>query len=236
MLSGIYSGWKKMDKCEAELLTILKYDPTNATANNDLGYIWADQSKNLQEAEAMIRKAIDIDREQRKTQAALDKDNAAYIDSLGWVLFRRGDVDGRHLKELERSQVALPEGDDPALWDHLGDVYFRVERYPQALSAWQRSVELYEDFYRPCQQDRRYVPQDEQLQGREAETQDRPRARQRAVIASTRRVSEGRSHPSLTRRVSQPKSPCRESTSFSGSRGRQLSCEMRMTNSERSCP
>ena len=142
MLSGVYSAWKKLDKCEVELLAILKSDPTNATANNDLGYIWADHSKNLPEAEAMIRKAIDLDREQRKTAAVLDKDNAAYIDSLGWVLFRRGDVEGA-LKQLERA-VSLPEGDDPSLWDHLGDVYFRLERYRQALTSWERSVELYE--------------------------------------------------------------------------------------------
>jgi tetratricopeptide (TPR) repeat protein len=94
MLSGVYSAWKKLDKCEAELLEILKSDPANATANNDLGYIWADHSKNLPEAETMIRKAIDLDREQRKTAAVLDKDNAAYIDSLGWVLYRRGNVEG----------------------------------------------------------------------------------------------------------------------------------------------
>jgi tetratricopeptide (TPR) repeat protein len=154
MLSGVYSAWKKMDKCEAELLTILKYDPNDVTANNDLGYVWADQSKNLPEAEAMIRKAIDLDREQRKTKAVLDKDNAAYIDSLGWLLFRRGDVEGA-LKELERA-VALPDGDDPALWDHLGDVYFRLERYTEALNSWQRSVELYET--------ERMRPQDERFQ------------------------------------------------------------------------
>ena len=158
MLSGVYSAWKKLDKCETELLEILKFDPANATANNDLGYIWADHSKNLPEAEAMIRKAIDLDREQRKTAAVLDKDNAAYVDSLGWVLFRRGDVEGA-LKELERA-VALPEGDDPSLWDHLGDVYFRLERYRQALTSWERSVELYET--------EKTRPQDEHSTRREA--------------------------------------------------------------------
>ena len=109
----------------------------------------------------MIRKAIDLDREQRKKPAgldreasALDKDNAAYIDSLGWVLFRRGQVDDA-LKELERA-VALPDGDDPALWDHLGDVYFRLERYRQAMTSWQRSVELYEETEHTRPQDDRY--------------------------------------------------------------------------------
>ena len=112
----------------------------------------------------MIRKAIELDRDQRKKPLGPDqgdpasvekdkdktnipyiddKDNAAYIDSLGWVLFRRGDVEGA-VKQLERA-VSLPEGDDPSLWDHLGDVYFRLERYRQALTSWERSVELYEN-------------------------------------------------------------------------------------------
>ena len=42
---------------------MLRFDPGNATANNDLGYLWADQNKNLKEAEEMIRLAIDADRQ-----------------------------------------------------------------------------------------------------------------------------------------------------------------------------
>ena len=53
--------------------------PDDAGAMNDLGYLWADQDKNLQRARRMIRKAVDA-----------EPDNAAYRDSLGWVLFRLG--------------------------------------------------------------------------------------------------------------------------------------------------
>ena len=69
----------------------------NATVNNDLGYIWADQNKNLAEAEARIRKAIELDRRSKKPGpfgagfGANPADNAAYVDSLGWVLYRKGD-------------------------------------------------------------------------------------------------------------------------------------------------
>lgn len=143
MLSNVYSAWKKLELCENELLEILKNDPTNATANNDLGYIWADHNKNLKEAEEMIRKAIDLDQRQRKLATQDEVENAAYIDSLGWVLFRRGDLTGA-AKELERA-VSLPDGDDPTLWDHLGDVYMRMGRFMQAQSAFERSVQLYEE-------------------------------------------------------------------------------------------
>lgn len=143
MLSLIYSAWKKLDLSEAQLLEILKTDPVNATAHNDLGYAWADQNKNLKEAEELIRKAIDLDRRQRKIGAADDRDNAAYVDSLGWVLFRRGDLDGA-CRELERA-VALPDGEDPTLWDHLGDVYARMGRLVEAQSAFERSIQLFEE-------------------------------------------------------------------------------------------
>src|SRR5262249_14116582 len=95
-LSSVYSAARKLPHAEEQLEIILKQDPSDATANNDLGYIWADQGKKLLEAERLIRKAIDLDRQQRKGAAKVspdsDRDNAAYIDSLGWVLFRRGQL------------------------------------------------------------------------------------------------------------------------------------------------
>jgi tetratricopeptide (TPR) repeat protein len=144
LLSTVYSSAHKLAKSEEELAIILKMDPNNATANNDLGYIWADQGKNLPEAEAMIRKAIDLDRQQRKKAATADsdEDNAAYIDSLGWVLFRRGQVEAAR-QELERA-VALPDSEDATIYDHLGDVYYRLRQVDRARTAWDKALLLYE--------------------------------------------------------------------------------------------
>ncbi len=147
LLSAVYNGNRQLAKSEEQLETILKIDPTNATVNNDLGYTWADQNKNLDKAEEMIRLAIELDRRQRQmsrtASADAEQDNAAYIDSLGWVLFRRGKLD-EACKQLELA-VHLPEGaEDPTVWDHLGDVYYRLERADQARAAWERSAHLFE--------------------------------------------------------------------------------------------
>ena len=147
VLSGIYSAAHEHEKAEEQLLLILKDDPDDATANNDLGYLWADQNKKLDEAEKRIRRALELDRRQRNslTRVGLDsdRDNAAYVDSLGWVLFRKGDWDGAR-RELEKAS-ALPNGDDdPVVWDHLGDVYFRLKETEKAGSAWRTALELYE--------------------------------------------------------------------------------------------
>ena len=58
------------------------------------------------------------------------------------MLFRRGDFDGAR-KELERAST-LPDGDDPVIWDHLGDVYHRLGMVPQARTAWQKALQLFE--------------------------------------------------------------------------------------------
>lgn len=144
LLSNVYSAAKNYPKAEDQLAWVLRVDPNNATANNDLGYLWADQNKNLKEAEELIRKAIELDRQQRKksTSGDLDSENAAYIDSLGWVLFRQGQSEAAR-RELERA-VALPDGEDPTIWDHLGDVYYRLREIERARTAWQRAMHLYE--------------------------------------------------------------------------------------------
>lgn len=145
------------DKSEEQLRLVLEGDPDHATANNDLGYQWADRNKNLDEAEKLIRKAIDLDRRQRSSGTTLgldgDRDNAAYVDSLGWVLFRKGNLKGARA-ELEKA-AALPGGDDdPVVWDHLGDVLFRQGEKGKAAEMWTKALALYDAGHR--RKDERY--------------------------------------------------------------------------------
>jgi len=147
VLSMVYSTAHDRAKSEEQLELVLKADPDDATANNDLGYQWADSNKKLEEAEPMIRKALDLDHKQRTTGDALvldgDQDNASFVDSLGWVLFRKGKL-AEARRELERA-VSLQDGfESPEVWDHLGDVYFRSEMSVKAGEAWRKAVSLYE--------------------------------------------------------------------------------------------
>ena len=147
VLSMAYTAAHKPEKSEEQLQLVLKADPNDAAANNDLGYQWADRGKNLAEAERMIRKALDLDRKQRTQGDELvldgDQDNSSYVDSLGWVLFRRGEL-AEARRELERA-VSLQGGSDaPEVWDHLGDVYFRSQMPAKAGDAWRKAVGLYE--------------------------------------------------------------------------------------------
>ncbi len=124
----------------------MKADPNDATANNDLGYLLADQGKRLPEAERLIRKALELDSHEKRSAGHAgvpDSDNAAYIDSLGWVLFRRGQW--QSARQCLEKAVTLPDGeDDPTVWDHLGDVCFRMRDTERARNAWQRARALFE--------------------------------------------------------------------------------------------
>lgn len=141
-LSNIYSLKGEHEKSEEQLRLILEVDPEAPLANNNLGYQMADRNINLDEAERLIRRAIDMDRSIRK-ETGEEGDNAAYIDSLGWVLFRKGKLD--EAREWLEKAVTLPDGnDDPTVWDHLGDVYAKLGLSQKAREVWTKSLKLYD--------------------------------------------------------------------------------------------
>lgn len=176
-LSSVYSFAKDYAKSEEQLRIILEADPNDATANNDLGYIMADQGKNLEEAEKLIRKAVELDLTAKKNGAKVRTDddpnnaNAAYLDSLGWVLFRRGQFPAA--RDWLEKAVNLPGGtEDPTVWDHLGDVYFRMKDTTRAGTAWKKAHDLYEQEKRR-KVDEHYKELKNKLKLLEQETQQR---------------------------------------------------------------
>jgi len=127
-LSAVYVQKGEMAKGEAILEKILAEEPDNPSVNNDLGYLWADQGKNLERAEKMIRKAIEAEPE-----------NAAYLDSMGWVLYKLEKFD-EALPHLEKA-VSKPTGSDATIWDHLGDCYQKLNKPEKAKDSWQKALD-----------------------------------------------------------------------------------------------
>lgn len=144
-LSGLYIDQKQVDKAAEQLKTLLRRHPDNPTYNNDLGYIWADHDMNLEESEKLIRRAIEEDRKRkRKRNPALKpdeiKDTAAYLDSLGWVLFKQ-----KKYKEALvhlRKAVEDPAGKHIEIYDHLAEVYKALGKKEEAIAAWKKGLEV----------------------------------------------------------------------------------------------
>ena len=118
------------DKAADLLRKSIALDPENsAEASNYLGYMWADHNMNLDEAETMIRRALQS-----------EPNNASYLDSLGWVEFRKGQFD-RALDDLLRA-AKTAEREDPVVFEHIGDTYLKLNRIREALEAWQKALSL----------------------------------------------------------------------------------------------
>lgn len=133
-MTGLYTELKQVDKAVSVLEALVEKEPNNPTYNNDLGYILADNSRDLEKAEKLIRKALEEDKKRRQKAAdeadpdekdkddeeTAELDNASYLDSLGWVLYRAKRYDEAQ-KALE-SAVAVEAGRNTEIYDHLGDV------------------------------------------------------------------------------------------------------------------
>jgi tetratricopeptide (TPR) repeat protein len=128
-LSNLAVIQSDMPQAEEWLEQVLDEFPDDEGALNDLGYLWADQNKNLQRAERMIRKAL-----------GAEPDNLAYRDSLGWVLFRLGKY-AEAIAELQKA-AAGPKP-DPTVLDHLGDAYRQAHERDKALASWRKAVEVF---------------------------------------------------------------------------------------------
>jgi tetratricopeptide (TPR) repeat protein len=118
------------DKATELLRKSIALDPANsAEAYNYLGYMWADHNMNLDEAEVLIKRALES-----------DPNNASYLDSLGWVEFRKGKFD-QAVGDLLRAAKAA-DREDPVIFEHIGDAYLKLNRAPEALEAWQKALSL----------------------------------------------------------------------------------------------
>ncbi|MGD9647033.1 MAG: tetratricopeptide repeat protein, partial [Pirellulales bacterium] len=111
---------------ERWLEEILDEYPEDISALNDLGYLWADAGKHLQRALAMIERAV-----------AEEPENAAYLDSHGWALYRLG----RQAEAINTLQRAVGQEKEPdgVILEHLGDAYLANGRLDDARGAWQRA-------------------------------------------------------------------------------------------------
>ncbi len=127
-LSAAYVQNEQFDEGERVLEEIYEQNPTDASVCNDLGYLYADRGKKLEQAYEMIKLAIEA-----------EPDNKAYLDSMGWVLYRLERYE--EAREYLEKAVKDSEKSDAVLWDHLGDAYHKLNLQEKAVSAWKTALE-----------------------------------------------------------------------------------------------
>ncbi len=118
------------DKAADLFKKAIALDPANAgDSYNYLAYMWAEHGSHLEEAEQMIKLALQF-----------DANNGAYLDTLGWVEFRQGKYD-QALSDLLHAAQKITR-DDPVVFEHIGDTYGKLNKVAQALDAWQKALTL----------------------------------------------------------------------------------------------
>jgi tetratricopeptide (TPR) repeat protein len=118
---------QRFDDAEQYFRKALEQSPNFAEALNYLGYMWADRGRNLPEARKMIEKAL-----------KLEPENGAFLDSMGWVLFKLNEPEDA-LKYLLQA-IERAEEPDATLYDHLGDVYAALKQTDKARESWQKAM------------------------------------------------------------------------------------------------
>ena len=126
-LGAILAEAKRDAAAEQAFRGVLELEPDNAPALNYLGYMLADRGQRLDEAIELITRAL-----------AFEEDNPSYRDSLGWALFKRGDLTQAE-EHLTRAADALPL--NSVVQDHYGDLLAEAGRYRDAVAAWTRALE-----------------------------------------------------------------------------------------------
>jgi tetratricopeptide (TPR) repeat protein len=124
---SVYERQKKYDLAEEAFRKVLADDPKNAMTLNYLGYMLADRDTRVEEALGYIRRAV-----------ALDPQNGAYLDSLGWAYYKLGKYD---LAEENLRRASERIATDPTVHQHLGELYQRTGRLKLAASNYERSLE-----------------------------------------------------------------------------------------------
>jgi len=133
----------RIDQLEADIGAILKTEPDNAHALNALGFTLADQTDRYEEAYVYIKRAIEI-----------MPDDAAIIDSWGWVHYRLGEYD----KAISLLRKALSFFYDAEIAAHLGEVLWVSGDREEATSIWKEALDKSPDDPMLLEVMQRFIP------------------------------------------------------------------------------
>jgi tetratricopeptide (TPR) repeat protein len=123
----IWERQKNFKRAEEEFRKALEINPDSAMTLNYLGYMWADQGVNLDDAVHNIQRAVDM-----------EPNSGAYLDSLGWAYYKQNRLD---LAQQFVEKAVQRVGSDPTVLDHLAEIYYSAGRLRDAQAKWKTALE-----------------------------------------------------------------------------------------------
>lgn len=130
LLGVIYEHEQDRKKAVELMKLVVEINPQNATALNYIGYDLAEKGKKLDQAQEMIERALQL------------RPNDGYItDSLGWVYFKKGDLE-KALEYLTKADKLAPK--ESTILEHIGEVYLKQNNTEKALEYLEKALDLEE--------------------------------------------------------------------------------------------
>ncbi|MCR9131166.1 MAG: tetratricopeptide repeat protein [bacterium] len=127
-LGDSYADQENYENADRVYELALRYDPQNHNAMNNYAYSLSVRETNLERAKELALRAIE-----------LAPENAAYLDTVGWVYFKLGDYD--RARRFIRASIDTGEASAEVL-EHLGDVYEALGNLDEAKKWWKQALEL----------------------------------------------------------------------------------------------
>ncbi len=132
-LAIVMEKTKRLEEAIDSLEKAIKYNPRSARSYNYLGYLFAENNIHINRSLTLIQKALQI-----------EPNNGAYIDSLGWVYYRKGKFH-KALKNLLKAEKLLRNSPDPVVFDHIGDTYKKLGNVKRAILYWNKAIKIKKD-------------------------------------------------------------------------------------------
>jgi tetratricopeptide (TPR) repeat protein len=129
-LGEVYEKSGDYESAVAQMHLVLTLNPEHAEALNFIGYTYAERGVKLDEAEKLVGQALQ-----------LRPDNGYFMDSLGWVYFKKGDYH-RAVETLEKAEQL--SGPEATILEHLGDAYRLAQRSNEAALAYRKALKLFD--------------------------------------------------------------------------------------------
>jgi len=128
-LGAAYERSGRFENADSMFQSLIAVDSNHAPSLNYLGYMYAERGINLETSLRLIERALQI-----------DPDNAAYLDSYAWVLFKLGRYD--EAEEQIHKAVEHATQEDPVIYDHFGDILLQLGSIAEARKQWTKALEL----------------------------------------------------------------------------------------------
>ncbi len=126
-LADVLSDLDKWDDARQSYERALRLDPNNHNAMNNYAYYLSEKEEELEYAEELAENAV-----------SLQPENAAYLDTIGWVYFKLEEYENAR-EYIERSVNTGEAG--PEVFEHLGDVNEALGDFDEAIKWWNKALE-----------------------------------------------------------------------------------------------